>query len=285
MFWQVLRLYCLVKTEKWHVKALRHDVAVDPRISYDSCPLCDSKSFCSIGHGDCSKHALYQPELGATIAWNKCNECHHIFTEGYFTEQACEILFSKTHDRQSVGYDAEQSRIASAKMIDKILPYTDGGRWLDVGFGNASLLFTVQEFGFDAVGVDLRPENVKILNALGIEAYCTEIQNLRLDGQFSVISLMDVLEHVPFPRDFLASVKRLLKKDGVLLISLPNSETILWDLVTRNNDNPYWGEIEHYHNFGRSRLYDLLREFDIEPVRYGISERYRLGMEVIAIRR
>jgi hypothetical protein len=42
------------------------------------------------------------------------------------------------------------------------------------------------------------------------------------------------------------------------------------------------GSIEHYHNFSRSRLYALLRETGFEPVRYGISERYRACMEVIA---
>jgi hypothetical protein len=48
--------------------------------------------------------------------------------------------------------------------------------------------------------------------------------------------------------------------------------------------NPYWGEIEHYHNFGRRRLYALLEEHGFEPARYGVSFRYRACMEVIARR-
>jgi hypothetical protein len=66
---------------------------------------------------------------------------------------------------------------------------------------------------------------------------------------------------------------------------MPNSESVLWTAMNQSNANPYWGEIEHYHNFGRTRLYSLLEEAGFEPVRYGISERYRACMEVIARKR
>jgi hypothetical protein len=49
-----------------------------------------------------------------------------------------------------------------------------------------------------------------------------------------------------------------------------------------NGANRYWGEIEHYHNFSRGRLYALLKEHGFQPVEYSVSERHRAGMEVIA---
>lgn len=58
-------------------------------------------------------------------------------------------------------------------------------------------------------------------------------------------------------------------------------ESMVWQAKDRQRANPYWAEIEHYHNFGRRRLYALLSEMGFEPVRDGISERYRAGMEVI----
>jgi hypothetical protein len=51
-----------------------------------------------------------------------------------------------------------------------------------------------------------------------------------------------------------------------------------------NGVNPYWGEIEHYHNFSRKRLYALLQNHGFKPADYHISERYRVCMEVIAIK-
>jgi protein O-GlcNAc transferase len=55
-------------------------------------------------------------------------------------------------------------------------------------------------------------------------------------------------------------------------------------LLHANGVNPYWGEIEHYHNFSRKRLYAHLEEQGFRPAEYHISERHRLCMEMIAIK-
>jgi SAM-dependent methyltransferase len=156
------------------------------------------------------------------------------------------------------------------------------GTWLDVGFGNASLLFTAQEWGFVPVGLDLRRENVESLLKMGVEAHCRELASLQGEARFAVISMADVLEHMPFPRETLTAARRLLGPDGVLFLSMPHYDCAAWRLLDAANANPYWGELEHFHNFTRKRLYALLEETGFEPVAYGVSERYRVCMEVLA---
>lgn len=253
------------------------------RIPYEACPLCNSPKIASFKATNCEHHPLYDFRMGSTILWRRCGECEHVFTGGYFTESANQILFSKTNAHQQVGHNAESGRAVSARMVEKVLPYAAEGTWLDVGFGNASLLFTAQEYGFRPVGVDMRPGNVDALTAMGIEAYCRPLNELDMPEQCSVISMADVLEHVAFPMQMLKAAKRLLKPGGVLLLSMPNFDSMVWKQMDEQQANPYWGELEHFHNFGRKRLYDLLREADLTPVRYGISERYRVCMEVIAL--
>ena len=163
-----------------------------------------------------------------------------------------------------------------------MLPHADDGLWADVGFGNGALLMTAHEFGFRPLGCDLRAANVDALKATGIEAVMSDITTLELPEPAAVISMADVLEHMPFPKQGLAAAHERLRPGGVLLISMPNSDSLLWRMLNGASANPYWGEIEHYHNFGRKRLDALLREMGFEPVRYGVSERYRACMEVIA---
>src|SRR5262245_26758807 len=74
----------------------------------------------------------------------------------------------------------------------------------------------------------------------------------------SVVSTAHVLEHIPVPKGALAAAHRLLRKNGVLFLSMPNMESMVWRLLHANGVNPYWGEIEHFHNFSRRRLYTLL---------------------------
>jgi SAM-dependent methyltransferase len=254
------------------------------RVLFKKCPLCESDKLENTVIGDCSKHPLYNNALAPTIQWQQCNECFHTFTDGFYTDDACKIIFGKTHDHQKVGGPIEQNRNVSSKMVEKVLPFASEGSWLDVGFGNGSLLFTAQEYGFKPIGIDLRIDNVNTLKSLGIDSYCEDLSSLALPEKLSVISMADVLEHVPYPKNALIAANNLLKENGVLLVSMPNTENLLWKVLSDQNQNPYWGEMEHYHNFSRTRLYALLREFGFEPVRYGISERYRVCMEVVSVK-
>jgi SAM-dependent methyltransferase len=255
---------------------------MNERILFGKCPLCDCPTLIDSVTGNCSNHPLYHNSLSAVMRWKKCTNCAHIFIEGYYTDDACRLIFSKTNEKQQVGFDVERQRITSSHMVEKALPYVTEGYWLDVGFGNGSLLFTAQEYGFVPLGVDLRIDNVNKMSSLGIECFCKDITELYLNYKCSVISMANVLEHMPYPKNALRAAYRLLSDEGVLLISMPNIESVVWKALDQNNENPYWGEMEHCHNFSRKRLYGLLREVGFEPVRYGISVRYRSCMEVIA---
>src|ERR1041385_9257645 len=127
--------------------------------------------------------------------------------------------------------------------------------------------------GFDPVGLDLRPTSVEAMRKLGFEAHCLDVTAFDSPNRFSVVSMADVLEHMPFPKDGLGAAYRLLAPDGVLFVSMPNYDCAAWRLLDIVKANPYWGELERYHNFGRARLYALLDECGFEPLHYAISDR------------
>ncbi|VFU09485.1 tetratricopeptide repeat protein [Methylocella tundrae] len=254
------------------------------RVRYRACPLCGGGDIPAILGADCTKHALYQPALPPVINWHECKGCGHVFTEGYFDAAAAEVIFSKTHQNQIVGNDMERQRPVSARMVERVARRAATGRWLDVGFGNGSLLFTAEEWGFTPVGLDLRKENVAALRTLGYEAHCASIEELDHEQRYSVVSMADVLEHMAFPKAGLLAARALLRPGGALFLSMPNADNMVWRLLHANKVNPYWGEIEHYHNFTRKRLYALLEEHGFQPVEYGVSERYRVCMEVVAVK-
>lgn len=255
------------------------------RIDYKSCPLCESTDFSSIGLADCRHHPLYKSSLPAVIDWQQCQGCGHQFTSGYFTGQSLRDLFEGSNDYQLFDLaKIEKARAVSAPIVDRVSSFLQRqtGPWLDVGFGNGSLLLTCAEYGFEPVGVDLRMDAVEGVSSVGIEAHCVEFTEFEQTGKFAVISMADVLEHMPFPKMAIAKARDLLEPGGALFISCPNAESIVWKALTDADLNPYWQELEHYHNFGRERLYALLEEQGFRPVSYSISQRYRLGMEVIA---
>lgn len=258
---------------------------MQPRIPFDACPLCGEHDFAVLRTANCSRHSLYRPIVPPTMTWMRCTPCGHVFTDGYFSPAVSAEIFRRTDPSQQPGVAFEQSRMVSARIVERVAAqaHVGSGAWLDVGFGNGSLLFTAQEWGFRPVGLDLRPSSVEALQRLGIEARCAELTTLDEGLRFAAISMADVLEHMPFPKDGLVAAHRLLRPDGMLFVSMPNYDCMAWRLLDESN-NPYWGELEHFHNFSRQRLYDLLAEHGFEPVHYAVSERYRIGMEVIARR-
>jgi predicted O-linked N-acetylglucosamine transferase (SPINDLY family)/SAM-dependent methyltransferase len=255
------------------------------RVPFLRCPLCESENIPAVLAADCSKHALYQPMVPKVMNWHECGDCGHVFTEGYFDAKALDVLFAKTHAGQTVGHDMERQRYVSARIVERVARHRRDGNWLDVGFGNGSLLFTAEEWGYRPVGLDLRRPNVESLSVLGYEAHCLSLEALDHDGRYDVVSMADVLEHLPFPKLGLAAAHRLLRPDGILFLSMPNMGNMVWRLLHANQVNPYWGELEHYHNFSRQRLYRLLEQHGFVPLEYSVSERYRVCMEVIAVRR
>ena len=99
---------------------------------------------------------------------------------------------------------------------------------------------------------DRREANVRALKQLGYEAHCLPIEEPDHNARYSVVSTADVLEHMQFRKTGLAAAHRLLRRDGVLFLSMPHMNNMVWRLLHANGVNPYWGKIEHTHNFPAS---------------------------------
>jgi len=257
-----------------------------PRILYERCPLCGDESKPQhVREADCSQHPLSCAAIEPIMRWLRCSGCEHVYTDGYFDKQQFEALKELTLQHQLPGEDFERQRVVSARIVERVAEHIDHGAWLDVGFGNGSLLFTAEEFGFEVTGLEMRYENWDLMRELEIETLYRDITTLaEFDYNFAVISMCDVLEHMPYPKQALEAAYRLLQPDGVLLLSMPHYNCTAWRLLDKFECNPYWAELEHFHNFSRERLYELLRECEFTPHSYHVSQRYRVCMEIIAVK-
>ncbi|MBI5434538.1 MAG: class I SAM-dependent methyltransferase [Planctomycetes bacterium] len=267
------------------MEALRQ--AQELRIRFETCPLCECRTFVPLGETGCRTHAAWSAELPEKLAWVGCQACGHVFTDGYWSEAALARIFATEHAQQTPGQDVEAARRISAKVVTRVseLRGEFNGRWLDVGFGDGSLLTTAEEFGYEVVGLDLRESCVRRMREFGYTVERRTLIEFQDARGFDVISLCDVLEHIALPKQALVKVKNLLAPHGLLMVSCPNMDSFAWKWLDQRGQNPYWSELEHHHNFGRERLCALLVECGLEPIHYAISERYKAGMEVVARRR
>ena len=108
--------------------------------------------------------------------------------------------------------------INSFKTTDKNL--------LDVGCGTGYFLLICKNNGWKVTGVEpnakakISAENK--LNGKSASEIKSEINQLKSEAQFDVITLWHVLEHVPNLEAYISTLKKLLKPDGVLIVAVPN---------------------------------------------------------------
>jgi 2-polyprenyl-3-methyl-5-hydroxy-6-metoxy-1,4-benzoquinol methylase len=213
----------------------------------------------------------------------QCLRCEHIFAEGQFTNEALAILFETMNPGQMPGQGSETTRAIWAPTVKEVAGFRYPGRWLDVGFGNGGLLELAAEWGYEVLGIDTREQAVAAMQSRGFNATTINFHSVLDEEFFDVISFFDVIEHLPFPKETLRHAKKMLKPEGVLVVSMPNMDSAAWRDLDAREMNPYWSEIEHLHNFSRKRLVLLLEECGFDFLSFEVpTGRWRLGMQICA---
>ena len=110
-----------------------------------------------------------------------------------------------------------------AELIAREVKLPPRPRILEIGCGTGHNLAMLQRFG-EVEAAELDPEARALASKrLGKPVHQAALPALadEIDGQFDMIALLDVLEHVEDDRGALAAIKRMLKPLGALLLTVP----------------------------------------------------------------
>lgn len=99
-------------------------------------------------------------------------------------------------------------------------------RVLDIGCSDGKMGMELKNRGCEVWGIDISSKSVKIARTRLNKAFCFDIESDRLaqlpKKYFDVIVFSDVLEHLYAPEEVLVKYKKLLKKGGRIIVSIPN---------------------------------------------------------------
>lgn len=119
-------------------------------------------------------------------------------------------------------------RRADADFSVMFQPARAGGRLLDVGCGDGTLLRRMRDLGWSVRGVEPDPAAVAAARASGLRVDAGELCDQRYpDASFDVVTMSHVVEHVHDPVALMAECRRLLRSDGCLALATPNARSAL----------------------------------------------------------
>ena len=123
-------------------------------------------------------------------------------------------------------------------MIDRYLPDRKQLKILDAGCGTGSNLKELEKYG-RAIGIDISEEAVKFCKLRGCKNVHKVNQEESLffeDNAFDLIASMDTIEHIDDDCAALAEYYRIIKKGGILLVTVPAYD-FLWGPHDEVNDH------------------------------------------------
>jgi 2-polyprenyl-6-hydroxyphenyl methylase/3-demethylubiquinone-9 3-methyltransferase len=106
----------------------------------------------------------------------------------------------------------------------------EGKSALDVGCGAGLLAEPLARLGARVTAVDAAPELIEAARAhaagQGLEIDYRAAAVEQIEGQFDLITAMEVIEHVADPASFLAAIAARLAPGGLLILSTPNKTAL-----------------------------------------------------------
>ena len=184
------------------------------------------------GKNDYKKHEIFGHK--GQYRYVECTACLNIYLNPrpLYNQDFTSIAYDEygmSDDIVKVGIsnDVTKNKMKRYQVVLNVLDekYHKKGKILDLGCATGEFLLAARESGWRPYGIDISKPMVEyIKNNLGFEAKAGQFQELDLTewGEFDVIYSSHVIEHIPNPNEWMASFKKYLKPDGILLLNIPN---------------------------------------------------------------
>ena len=256
---------------------------------YSNCLVCGNDSFDSVFS---AQDYTVSKEVFNIVS---CSSCGFTFTNprpeneklGPYYNSDAYISHSDTSKGLINKLYKEVRKITLRSKFNLLKPYLRGGYLLDIGSGTGAFLNYSQINGVKCIGIEpdvsAQSQAKKLYNLdLKQETYLAELPSSSCDA----ISMWHVLEHVPQLNERIDELKRLLSKNGIIAIAVPNHKSL-----DAQHYKQFWGAYDvprHLYHFDKesiTKLFDKhnLKLMDVKGMPFDsfyvslLSEKYKTG--------
>ncbi len=218
------------------------------------------------------------PENGLGLV--KCQNCGLIYVSPRPAAEELYALYGETyfHNNESgvVGYtdylkDERNIRKTSQRRLRHIEKFAQPGRMIDVGCAAGFFASEAQKRGWQVEGLDVSSFAVDYTRAtVGIDAHHGSLTEVDLpESAYDLVTMYDVIEHVPDPKAYVQRVAELLRPGGIFELATPDVGSFPARLTGKRWIGYKLSE-EHVYYFSIKTLTRMLDEagFDVVHTRH-----------------
>ena len=193
----------------------------------------------------------------------QCSDCSFVYVNSRMPDENLYGLYQKNYfNNPEIGYsNYTQHKSALIKTFEErlafIQPFVKSREHvLDVGCASGYFLDVLAAQGWKGIeGIELDPELAKELK-LKYNVFDQPIEKIKLEQQYDLITLFDVIEHIPLLNEALENIKNGLAADGLFVIATPNYDS--WQRKLLGKRWPHFKPLEHIYYFDATSLTKIL---------------------------
>jgi 2-polyprenyl-3-methyl-5-hydroxy-6-metoxy-1,4-benzoquinol methylase len=234
-----------------------------------SCLVCSSKR---------SDHCLNLQTPAGKITYFRCPECSLIFQApgiSFKEEDIYNADYIQKRSQNPDNLDTARSRKKTAEhYYHWVEKFVNKGNLLEVGCATGLALKVAQDHGWKVFGVEVNEKAASLAKDV-LKEDVIKVGNLNNDmfpdEYFSLITLFDVIEHIPHPVEFLSILHKKTAPGGSILFVTPNIDTLSFKILKEKW--PHFVQ-EHLALFSPQSMDRLLKETGFMPKAHGWATKY-----------
>jgi 2-polyprenyl-3-methyl-5-hydroxy-6-metoxy-1,4-benzoquinol methylase len=199
----------------------------------------------------------------------KCTNCGFVYVNPRIADEDLPRLYSSDYFRnKQFGYLDYESTAYLRKMnferwYKDIKPFlqVEKGNVLDIGCASGYFLEILRNDGWNVQGIELDPSMISVLKEKNIPTYTKPIDTFESETKYDLITLFDVLEHIPDVHDTFKRLSRLLTPTGIIALITPDADSFQHKLFGK-----HWFQIkpqEHIHYFSAITLQKAVAPYNL----------------------
>jgi len=240
--------------------------------NYRKCPICSSNNLKIVFNHHTKR--IYECQKCKTKIMNIIINKKDIYTEKYFTKD-----YSKQYGKSYINDKDNIRKFAKKrlKIINKLI--SNKNSLLDIGCAYGFFLEEAKKYFKNITGIEINKEATEYARkVLKLNVINKDLNMLPINKKYDVITLWYVLEHIKNIHKIMNKLSKIVYKNGILAIAIPNGEGALYKF-----NKELWFNLhpdDHFFDYSIKGIKILAKKynFKVEKIRITGLHPERVGI-------